>query len=171
MKPSTRLLLAAVTIAALALATGALLRALAPAEVKIRRLVRSMAEGFDASRPSAALRGLAEDFRDRETGLTRGELRGLLVRFFLAERGRQSGRFLWRVELADDEPQVEVSPDGASAEATLEPAFLRLPDGVESDGEEREVWRVRIRATLRRGDDGWRILAAERETIDGRMPF
>jgi len=142
--------------------------ALTPEATRIRRLLVSMADGFDRARAAPCVRGLASEFRDGPSGLSRAEIQGLLVEYFFHESDPETGKPPYRVELPREAMAITVDPEGERAEASFTAVFFpRDEDADEPD----PVWEFRVRAWLAKRKDGWRIERAERETIRGEMPF
>ncbi|MBI4602169.1 MAG: hypothetical protein HY721_09435 [Planctomycetes bacterium] len=141
-------------------------RALAPEETKIRWLVESMAEGFNRSRPSRTIEGLAEDFREDTAKASKPEVHQFLAYLFLKERDEKTKDFLWKVELEEVEVSVLSEEEPRKAELGLTAAFSRRAGGSWSP-----VWKARIDAELEEREEGWRVVRARHEALEGRRPF
>ncbi len=137
-------------------------RHLAPAETKIERRLAAMAEGFNDTRLSPCMAGLAQDYHDT-SGADREWIRQGLVASFFRERDPGTKRFRWRVELPREALRIAVDPEaGDRAKASLVARFH------EREGtEEHLAWEVRIDAHLEERDGDWVITRTSHETVSG----
>ena len=155
-----RVLLLVAAVAALWIGGRAALRALASDETKIRRLVETMADGFDRTRMDPVLAGLSKDFVDETSGATRQEVREALAYLFLTAKDETTKGFPYRARL--EVGKVEVHRPAAACAAVVRFVDLR-------GGKESPAWEIGVRFELERGDDGWRIRKSKYETRSGRM--
>lgn len=143
--------------------------ALASDETRIRWAIQDMAEGFDAQKTNKVLSGFTEDFKDAGTGVGRDELHGALVHLFFTEIDPETKRFRLRVEIPDDELEVEVNDADAegrkTADVRLLAHFLRSISG---GGSELGWWDARVHARMVETDDGWRFDLAHEVNHDER---
>ncbi|MCA9322807.1 MAG: nuclear transport factor 2 family protein [Planctomycetes bacterium] len=129
-------------------------------EDQIRSVVSRMVTGFNDAAPKRAVGGLAKDFRDPATGFNREQIQEA-IRFLVL---RNQGKLPWSCQIADD--LIDVSVDGDTATARFGLRFL------EKRGDAREsVWTLSIDAELRRNDEGWVVVKANRQTTEGNRPF
>lgn len=156
-----RLLIAALVLVAAWFAGRAVWWAMAGDETRIRRLFATEAERFNDTAVLTVLDSFAPDWRDRTLGVDRATLRAALLWAF-QNRRMPDGAFHYRVELPDEEFDVQVDGDGARARLPL-----RLYD--RTAGEE-PVWELRVDAELGRQDGAWRVLGSSHETLRGGPP-
>lgn len=152
----------AIVLAALALWIGgrALVGALASDETKIRRIVETMADGFDRTRMDPILDGLDQSYVDETSGATRQELREALAYLFFTAKDETTKAFPYRAK-------VEIGPVAVhrpTADCAAEVRFVDL-----RGGKETPAWEIGVRLELARGDDGWKIVKSRYETRTGRM--
>lgn len=135
-------------------------------ETRIRRVLRSAAEGFNETHKSACLDALADDYRDDTVGLTRDQLGLWLVNLFLKEKP-QGNTFRYRVEIVEDELKIEVA-DGPpkTAEVTGLVRFSKL-----TEGEFEPVWDVGIEGRMEETSDGWKAKRSRYHSVSGSSPF
>jgi len=138
----------------------ALVRALASDETKIRRLVESMADGFDRTRMDPILQGLDRGFVDETSGATRQELREALAYLFFTAKDETTKAFPYRAKVEIGSVTVR----RPSAECAAEVRFVDL-----RGGKGTPAWQIGVRLELARGDDGWKIVKSKYETRSGRM--
>jgi hypothetical protein len=152
----------ALTLSALPLAwlgSGFVLRWFASDETKIRWIVASMEEDYNAGDPSDCIEAIAANWRHEGTEMDRRMLFGALLGI-ARERDRETRQLRTKVEV--DEEAAAITVDGERATLTLEAQFLRRK------GEDwAPSWRTRIEADLRDGDDGWEIVASRHEDLAG----
>ena len=124
-----------------------LVRALQSDETKIRRCIATMVEGFNETRLDDVLAGLAPDFRDDASGITRAELREVLVYSFLQDYDGTDRSYLYTAELAPEELVVEVvGGEPPQAKVALHCVF-RTKRGV--------FWDARVEGEMSEGERGW----------------
>ena len=155
-----RILLLAAAAIALWIGGRAVIRALASDETKIRRLVETMADGFDRTRMDPVLAGLAKDFVDETSGATRQEVREALAYLFFTAKDEATKGFPYRARV--EIGKVEVHRPTAACTADVRFVDLR-------GGKETTAWEIGLQLELARGDGGWRILKSRYETRSGRM--
>jgi len=154
-----RVLLALAALVALFLAGRALVRFLAPDEVKIRRLVTAMEAAYNEGDPSGCVAPLTRDWRHAGSEIDRRMLLGALFQT-ARDREKETRQLRSRVEV--DEEAAVITVDGERATLALEAVFSRL-----RGDEWSETWRARIEAELVDGDDGWQIESSRHEDLTG----
>ena len=138
---------------------GAVLRWFASDETKIRRIVASMEEAYNAGAPSDCVEPIAANWHHAGTELDRRELFAALLGI-ARERERETRELRTRVEV--DEAAAEIVVAGERATLALEAAFQRR-----RGAEWQPSWQVRITAELVDGEDGWEIVASRHEDLEG----
>ncbi|HTF87645.1 MAG TPA: hypothetical protein VK843_04490 [Planctomycetota bacterium] len=124
-------------------------RALASAETKIRWRIEEMVEGFNARRAQPVLDGLAKDFVDRTSGLTRDEFHSILTWTYFNELD-DKGLFLWSASFDPKELAIELAPDEQSAAVECHLLLYRRR------GDEKLLdWDAHLGGKLVLGEDGW----------------
>jgi hypothetical protein len=155
-----RFLLSAIVAFAGFFGVRALVHALASDETKIRWVVEDMAAGFNNTRMSPILDGLARDFLDETWGADRGLVHAGLAHMFFEMKDETTKHFLYRVEIPRDEITIEI--DGATAEMNLVASFFEV------HGEaEKLAWKARMLARFVKTDDGWKIRRSESTSLAG----
>jgi hypothetical protein len=154
-----RILLASLALAALVLGTGALVRACAADETKIRWLIADMEEAYNEGDAGDSVGPLARDWRHEGYSIDRQLLLGALFQAS-RERDRETKQLLSRVEVDEDAAAITVEGDRATLEC--EALFSRLRRGTWE-----EAWRVRFTAELVEGDGGWEIVRSRHEDLRG----
>lgn len=135
-------------------------RALASDETRIRWMVEEMVDGFNEGSGKRASSGFAETWRYREETLRRDDLRGGLLAEFQRQRSQQARRLTLRASVPESSLAIEVTGDTAHMELELHIEKLR--------GEVWEPhWTLRAKASLERGDEGWRIVEVSKEDLEG----
>ena len=109
-----RLLLVGAVVAALAYV---LWHALASEETRIRWLLEDIQESFNDGRSGGVVEGLSSEYTDEKYQFGVTEVRAYLVQIFLTRRDPKTREFLFRAELEDGDPTVEIADDEASANA------------------------------------------------------
>lgn len=136
-------------------------------ETRIRRVLHASAEGFNETHKSRCLSALAEDFQDETTGLSRDDIGQRLVYLFLKEKHPDMDAFRYRIELVEDQLQIDVS-DGSpkTAKISVLARFSKLV------GDEFEpVWDVEIDGGMERTSDGWKVKRSRYRGVSGKFPF
>lgn len=134
-------------------------------EWKIRRVILTMAEGFDETRMDPILGGLARDFRDETSGATRQEVREALAYLFFNAKDEATKAFAYRVEFGVKRIAVATDDKGTKiADCEFDAWFLDV-----RGGKEVPAWDVAITARFVKGEDGWRIASTRYETRSGKM--
>ena len=178
-------LLVGLGIAAVLAAIHFLRRALELEENKVRRQIASMADSFNRSRAGGVLAGIAEDFVEESARVGKREIHSFLAYLILKERDPGSKEFRYRVEVSEPEivlvppEKAEGTPGAGSvgttgarsaglprAEVTLEANFLEL-----RAGSFVSVWKATIRGDFAKGPEGWQVVRARHETVEGRRPW
>lgn len=155
-----RFLLAALAAFAAFFGARAIVRALASDETKIRWVLEDMADGFNATRMSRVLGGLANDFLDETSGADRELVHAGLARLFFEEKDPETKRFLYRVEIPKQD--VSIERDGETANVDLAATFFEVHGATE-----KLVWKARIHAAFAKTKDGWKIRRSENQTVEG----
>jgi hypothetical protein len=145
-----KILLGALTLAGLYLVSGVVIRFLASDETKIRWLVETMEEAYNAGRPGKCVGPLAKDWRHEGHGIDRDMLHGALFQVS-RERDRETRELLSRVEV--DEDALVISVDGDRATLQADTIFSRRRGAAWEP-----TWELSIEADLVDGDDGWEIV-------------
>ena len=159
-----RLIAVLITLALLALVLG---RGCAGPEEQIRRRIHELAADFSTGRPGPTVSHLTDRFTDVESGLGKGEIRGILAQMSLGDR-TDDGTFLHRLSFPDESIVITLDED--------EPTRARVECiGVfEIRGRRDESWKLQWRVALtgrvKESDDGWQLDRVERRTLEGR-PF
>jgi hypothetical protein len=145
-----KLILGALALAALWLGSGLVIRFFASDETKIRWLVETMEEAYNAGRPGTCVGPLAKGWRHEGHGVDRETLRGALF-VVSRDRDRDTRELLSRVEV--DEEALVIAVDGDRATLQADATFARRR------GETWEpTWALAIEAELVDGEDGWEIV-------------
>ncbi len=155
-----RFLLAALAAFAAFFGVRAIVRALASDETKIRWVLEDMADGFNSTRMSRVLGGLANDFLDETSGADRELVHAGLARIFFEEKDAETKRFLYRVEIPKEDVSIRV--DGETANVDLAATFFEVHGAAE-----KLVWKARIHAAFAKTKDGWKIRRSENQTVEG----
>jgi hypothetical protein len=155
-----RFFLSALAAIALFVGVRAVVRMLASDETKIRWVVEEMASGFNRTRMSPVLGGLAHEFLDETWGADRELVHAALAHLFFERKDAETKRFLYRLDIPRDEMSVEV--DGDSARSDFVASFFEV-----HKSDEQLAWRARVHAELVKTDDGWKIRRSEEKSVDG----
>lgn len=143
--------------------------ALVPETTRIRWRLESMCDGFNETRLSPCLSGIAPGWRHASDGLDRERLTDALRSLFFHERDPQSGRFPLRAEIEPDTLEITLDEqDEARAGARLVGRFLVLEGGAWSS-----AWRARLELELARdAERGWQVARSAHVDLesDGRFP-
>jgi hypothetical protein len=142
--------------------------AFVPETTRIRWRLEEMEAGFNETRLSPCLRGVAEEWRHADSRVDRALLADILRSVFFHEKDPKSGRFPLHAEFERDSLEIVLDPvDEERAEVVLVGVFSVL------DGEEwSPAWRARITASLRKDPErGWQVTASAHEDLqaDGRF--
>jgi len=155
-----RILLGLAAAAVLWIGGRALVRALASDETKVRRVIETMADGFDRTRMDPILAGLSRDFADESSGATRQDVREGLAYLFLTAKDEKTKAFPYRAQVSIGRLAVH----RPTAECDADVRFVDL-----RGGKEAPAWEIAAHLELVRGDDGWVIRRSRYETRSGRM--
>jgi hypothetical protein len=153
-------ILALLVAAVLWIAGRALVLGLASDDTKIRRIVETMADGFDRTRMDPILAGLHREFVDETSGATRQEVREALAYLFFTAKDETTKGFPYRAKVEI----TSLAVHRPTAECAADVRFVDL-----RGGKETPAWEIGVRFELERGDDGWRIRKSRYETRSGRM--
>ena len=156
-----RLLLIAALLVVACLAVGAIRRALASDETRIRWLFADEAAAFNDCAAVAVLSHFAPTWQDETTGVTRQALQSGLRWLFQNRRDPQSRRFLYRLEVGE----YDIDVQGEQARATLP---LVLHEG--PDAGDKVIWELRVTAELGKHGGEWRVDRSRHETVRGAAP-
>lgn len=135
-------------------------------ETQIRWVIERMAEGFNDTRANPCLEGLAPSFVDTTSGADRELVHSALVHLFFTAKDETTKKFLYAVEVPEDELKISV------AESDLPTATIdALARFYEVRGEARSLaWEIRIHGELAEGEGDWQFVRTQHETISGRRP-
>lgn len=137
-------------------------------ETHIRWRLESMVEGFNETRLSPCLEGVAPDWRHDHSRVDRALLADLLRSAFFHEKDPESGRFPLRAEIEPESLEITLDAErDGHARALLTGRFLVL-----ERGEWSSAWLARIELELERDDErGWQVVRSEHTDIeaDGRF--
>lgn len=159
-----RLLLVVNAVLLVAIVIWQLRNAFASPETKIRWRLESMVEGFDETRLSPCLEGLAPDYRDTTTGADRPLVKEALIALFFREIDPETKSFRYDADLETLEVDL-TDQDPPTAQATFTLAFH------ERTGPTPQLaWRVRVEAHLTELDQGWALTQTTHDTLAGEMP-
>ena len=156
-----RLLLIAAVLVAVYFGVGAILRAFASDETKIRRLFADEAAAFNDCAALSVLSHFAPTWRDETSGVTWQTLRSGLLWVFQNRRDPPSKRFRYRLEVGEYDVEVQ----GEQASATVP---LVLHEGL--DAGEKVIWELSVTAELGKHDGEWRVDRSRHETVRGAAP-
>ena len=139
------------------------------AETLIRHEIAEMVAGFNTPDVGDATAALRDDFEMLTSGgrrlASKVEVQGYLRGFVLTWRDPTTRRFAMSLEVPDEQTQVEIDDDQQSAEVRL---LARLSS---TRKKTRSVWEISVVARFENGDDGWQVVSASHQTIDGKRPF
>ena len=156
-----RMLLIAALLVAAYFVVGAIRRALAGDETRIRWLFAEEAAAFNDCAAVSVLSHFAPTWQDETTGVTRQALQGGLLWVFQNRRDPQSRRFRYHLEVGE----YDVDVQGEQATATLP---LVLHEG--RDAGDEVIWELRVTAELGKHDGEWRVDRSRHETVRGAAP-
>jgi hypothetical protein len=134
-------------------------------EERVRRIILSMADGFNRCRAGQVVDPLAESYVEETSRHDRTDVRGYLGVLFLTQRDPKTKEFRYRVEVES----LSVAMDGekpGKAQVVVVASFLALGSGA---GE--SAWRVEVSASLDRTDDGWKVMRSTHRGLSGKRPF
>jgi hypothetical protein len=137
-----------------------------PEDERVRRVILSMADGFNRSRAGQVVDALAENYIEETTRHDRTDVRGYLGVLFLTHRDPKTKEFRYRVETESISVQLDPEP-GDRAGAVVVASFLELGLG----GQHEPIWKVEVTATLERTDDGWKVTRSSHRGLSGKRPF
>lgn len=135
-------------------------------ETRIRDVVESMTDGFNATRTNAVLEAFDARFRDEAFGADKELVHAALVQLFFTAKDEATKRFLYRAETKTTNVAVtKASGDRpASASAEIEAVFFAR------HGEsETEAWRIAVHAELEATDGDWRLVRTDARTTSGKL--
>ncbi len=159
-------LLQTMALVGLFLAGRFLFLALASDETRVRWVIERMAKGFNDTRASPCLDGFALEYVDTTSGADRQTMHRALAYLFFTKKDETTKKFLYEVEMPEDELKISVQ-DGDAPTATAE-GVARF---FEVRGEEKKLaWEVRFRGELAEGEDDWEFVRTTHETVSGERP-
>ena len=134
-------------------------------EERVRRIILSMADGFNRSRAGQIVDPLAEGYVEETSRHDRTDVRGYLGVLFLTQRDPKTKEFRYRVEVENLSVTMDAEKPG-KAQVVVVASFLALgARGYEP------VWRVEVSASLDRTDDGWKVMRSTHRGLSGKRPF
>lgn len=155
--------IALVLVGILALGVRFVVLALTSDATKIRWAIQDAADGFGEASMNPVLAVLARDFQDETSGYTREDLRGPLAGAFFSEKDPETRSFPYRLEIADDAIQVDVTPGDPQTATVSFPAKI-----VDTRGNQRrDAWSFRVEGRMEERADGWCFVRTTHETLDG----
>lgn len=155
--------LALVVLGLLAVGVRWLIRTLSSDETKIRVAIEEACEGFGEKRMDPILSVLARDFRDETSGFGREDVRGAVAAAFFGEKDPETKSFPFRCEIDPQAIEIELvkgDPDSATV------AFPGTVVDVRGGGR-REAWSFRLTGRMEEREDGWCLVTAEHQTLEG----
>lgn len=141
----------------------AIYRALASPEKRIRWRMEEMVEGFNSRKAQPVLDGIAKEFVDRSSDVTRDDLHSTLVWMFLNEHD-DKGEFLWSAVFDPKEMTIVVAQDKHSAAVECRVQFLRRR------GTANELnWDARVTGTFSLDQNGWQWSVVNSANHEARL--
>lgn len=137
--------------------------AFASDETRIRWKIERMADGFNDTRSNPCMEGLAKEYVDSPSGADRELVHQALVHLFFTAKDPETKKFLYRVEIPEEEVKTSVA-DGEPDTATLD-ALARFHE-VRGDMHTL-AWEIRFQGDLVEGEDGWQFVRTRHETLAG----
>lgn len=138
---------------------------LLPEEERVRRIILSMADGFNRSRAGQVVDPLAEDYIEETTRHDRTDVRGYLGVLFLTQRDAKTKESRYRVEVEHLSVTIDAEKP-EKAQATVVASFQALgPGGYEP------AWQVEVSASFERTGDGWKVMRSSHRGLSGKRPF
>ncbi len=169
--------IAGLILIATVLAIGAyvLYRSLVSDETLIRWRLDAMAAGFNEPDVGDCVAGLHDDFALRGRDVQHASKREVAAYLrVLLLQSRRTGPGIWpyRVELPPEEMTITIREDDPpTASVSLLARFAAVdPNSPEQPETEQRV-SVRIAAELASDSEGWQIMSATYERVEGRFPF
>lgn len=156
-----RLLLIAALLVVAYFVVGAIRRALASDETRIRQVFADEAAAFNDCAALSVLSHFAPTWQDETTAVTCQALKSSLLWVFQNRRDPRSKRFLYRLEVGE----CDVDVQGEQASATVP---LVLHEGL--DAGDKVIWELRVTAELGKHDGEWRVDRSRHETVRGSAP-
>ncbi len=135
-------------------------------ETQIRWMIESMADGFNATRANPCLDGLAAGYVDTTSGADRELVHSALVHLFFTAKDETTKKFLYAVEMPEDELKISVSESDPPT-ATVD-ALARFHEV--HGGERTPAWEIRFHGELAEGEGDWEFVRTQHETVSGRRP-
>ena len=142
----------------------------APPRDRIIDSILGMQEGFNQQRAGDVLVHCTEDFSESTYNMDASSFRGALFRIFMGQRDRNNQSFLWRVEVQQEQVEIDPDPQGegiTKVHVSAPVHFHRI-----ANPGAPPVWVMKIRAQAVRQENGdWKFRSASFSTVRGRMPF
>jgi hypothetical protein len=141
-------------------------RMLASDETRIRWLLEDAASSFNDTHLGGCLTAFAPDYQDKTfSGMGRAQLAQALRSVFVARVDPKTRRFLFRVQIPEQDLTIKVAANGKTATAQF---TLHLE--AQRQDTWKPVWELRVTAGLDKVSGDWRIQEASHETVGGQMP-
>ena len=155
-----RFLLSAIATIAAVFGIRAIVHALASDPTKIRWVIEDMASGFNDTRTGRVLDGLSRDFLDETWGADREMVHAGLAHMFFEEKDEATKRFLYRLEIREDELSIDVV--GTQASTNFIARFFEV-----HGAKETTAWTARMHADFVKTDDGWKVRRSQSKSLEG----
>lgn len=135
-------------------------------ETQIRWVIERMTEGFNDTRANPCLDALAPSFVDTTSGADRELVHRALVQLFFTAKDETTKKFLYSVEMPEDEMKIQVAESDPPT-ATID-ALARF---FEVHGEARSLaWEIRVHGELAECEDDWQLVRTQHDTVSGKRP-
>ena len=139
-------------------------------ETKIRRIVETTVDGYNAPDVGDAIDGLADDFeflsaKGRKIA-DKQEIRGYLAGQVLQSRDPATNRYNLTLEVIEDSIRITFDDD-SKTKATLE----FDAKGSRTNRDKVDTWSASFTVRVEKGDDGWKAKSAQLAPGSKRPPF
>jgi hypothetical protein len=139
------------------------------AETLIRREIAGIIDGFNSPDVGDATAALRDDFkvhtpRGRAIA-TKNEVQNYLRHLVLTAKDPKTKLFNLSLAVPEESIEIQLAEDELGAEVSF-PARIS-----KTRGDVTSAWSIQIIAQFEDGDDGWQVVSAIYETIDGKPPF
>jgi hypothetical protein len=155
--------IALIALAIVWLGGRALVHALVSDETKIRWNLEEACEGFTEARMSPILGFLAPDFVEESSGRPRAEVRAAVASVFFSAKDPQTKKFPYVAIVVPDTVVIDRDP-GDEDKARLR-CSIRITDT--RGGGERIAYEFKLDGMLVDGDDGWQLVNARADKVQG----
>lgn len=142
---------------------GFVLPLFASDETRIRLLLADACEAYDEAAAGDVAAVFAPEWRDKRSGGGRADLRDALLARFVTERDPLTRAWPERARIDKRSFAVDIDEAAGTAEASFEFELLRL----RKEGE-RVLWRATVELGLEERPEGWRVVATDWATLEGR---